>query len=145
MAISEFVQAGGLSVPETLKFEKYKGQEAWRGQVPSLGGPVVAKERVGEELAVLMGGQDGLLGIALVRVLVQGGLCVWAYLWCSDRGIGGKSRAGDGVRAALGNQVVFTVALLDMLYWGWVWSVVREERRGVLRGVQEWKEARKDD
>jgi len=45
----------------------------------------------------------------------------------------------------LGNQVVVTVCLLDMLFWGYVWTVVRDESRAVLKGLQERKSFEHED
>jgi hypothetical protein len=141
MALGELLWAGGLGVGETLRYEE--------GSQSGFGVKRVSRERKGEDLAVLSAAQGSWMGQAVLRVALEGLLCIWSYLVWGDRDLlglsDGKSRnrgaTGDGsLKMVLGNQVVFTLALLDMLFWGWVWTVIREERREVLRGVQQWRE-----
>ena len=163
VATTQLLFAGSLGVPVTLTFTQKSpasggGGEAWKNQLPSLaaGGNAgaVSRARRGEDLAVLSAAQNTHMGLAFVRVLVQGALVAWIYVAHGRRGdVGGRpswlADGGDvgGVGAALGNQVVFTVALGDMLFWGYLWTVIREERREVFKGVEKWRaeEAERDE
>ena len=40
----------------------------------------------------------------------------------------------------LANQIVFSASLMDMLFWGYLWTVIRDERREVLGRVQMLRE-----
>ena len=44
------------------------------------------------------------------------------------------------IGALVGNQVVFSAGLMDMLFWGYLWTVLREERREILGKVQALRE-----
>lgn len=163
-ATTQLLFAGSLGVPVTLSFTTSQasrsgsgGNEAWKNQLPSLagaGGAKVSRARRGEDLAVLSAAQNTHMGLAFVRVLVEGVLVAWIYVAFGRRSntTGGSDNLGglglaQGVGAALGNQVVFTAALGDMLFWGYLWTVVREERREVFRGVEKWRaeEAERDE
>ena len=148
LAMMELVAAGGLGVGGELRGAGEGGGAEGKGRARGPKGEVVSKERMGEALAVLSAAQNHWMTLAFLRVVLQGGLCIWAYLVVGGRDLLGlrtgvmssiKEESGS-LKLVLGNQVVFTVALMDMLFWGWVWSVIREERREVLRGVQSWKE-----
>jgi hypothetical protein len=158
LGLTNLVTLAGLtSVPETLQFKRWAKGKEWRGQVPSLAGPGgsgsgggVSRERRGEDLAVLSWGQGVVMGSAVLRVAVEGGLVGWVYL---AYGYGGERRGvlgqgegltrgfgeGRGVGEVLGNQMVFSLALADMLFWGYLWTVIKEERRQVWEGVEKWK------
>lgn len=45
----------------------------------------------------------------------------------------GVETGGSGVIGMLANRVTFTFALTDMLFWGYLWSALREEAREVLQ------------
>ncbi|ETN38691.1 uncharacterized protein HMPREF1541_06728 [Cyphellophora europaea CBS 101466] len=157
LALMQLLLAGGLGLPQTLQFKKYATAAAankeWRGQFPNLAGPQVSRARRGEDLAVLSASQNAWMALAVVRVAVEGVLVAWVYVTQGRRevlgrvrGVGGTMGLGglgaeSSVGANLGNQVVFSVALADMLFWGYLWTVVREERRSVFREAQEWQAA----
>ena len=73
-----------------------------------------------------------------------GVIVVWVYGVARSAlrsgGSGNRKGAGSGSGWASGmsglcNDVVFTACLVDMLVWGYVYTVVKEERRAVVEGI----------
>jgi len=89
--------------------------------------------QLGEKMFALHLYQTQWMGLAGVRVLLMGLLVGWIYVFQSDRSPGflqsSVSGSGSGL---LANRVVFTAALTDMLFWGYVWTVIREEGREAM-------------
>jgi hypothetical protein len=152
LAVHAFLQAANLGVPETLEFLKHAaaaseqgGRGAGYGKMQTPGGVdgvgAVSRARRGEDLAVMSGKQSEIMGFALVRVMIEGFLCAWIYI-VKGRGFGDR---GGLLVELLGNQVVFSGAMLDMLFWGYLWTVVREERRVVFKGVEAWRDDEERD
>jgi Increased loss of mitochondrial DNA protein 1 len=140
--IGEIVFAGGLSVPEGLS-------KAGSGSRSVTAGSQGSKARRGEELHTLLSMQSTHLNLAFIHIAVSGVLVAWVYLFHSSRNILTGDRVSvPGVQGSLGqllgNQVVFSVALMDMLFWGYVWTVIREERREVLGRVGEMRSEDED-
>ncbi|RMZ80442.1 hypothetical protein DV737_g3001, partial [Chaetothyriales sp. CBS 132003] len=135
-ALTQLIFAAGLAVPGSLVQKKQSGgggrATADTGFAQSRSHNNAGKGQRGEELHTLVTAQAQYLNVAFVHVAVAGGLC---------------AALGD----VLGNQVVFSVALVDMLFWGYLWTVIREERREVVQRVQqiraeeEEEESKRDD
>lgn len=76
--------------------------------------------------------------MSAVRVLLEGVFVAYMYLFYSTR-YNARIAAGEqdvGVFGLLANRVVFTVAMADMLFWGYMWTVLRDEAREVAGLVQ---------
>lgn len=127
-AVMQLIFAGGLTPPAALP----------GGRSSTNAGN---KARLGEEVHTTVSSQSCHLSLAVAHVFASGMLAAWIYLFHSSRNIllsaSRSSRTASGsLGALLGNQVVFSTALMDMLFWGYLWTVIREERREVLTAVQ---------
>lgn len=104
----------------------------------SQGDKDAALREVGEKVYALRTVQNQWMGLAGVRVVLLGVLLGWMYVFQSER------RDGFGMLSAppptkgfglLANRVVFTAAMTDMLVWGYVWTVLREEGGDVMKMI----------
>lgn len=102
-----------------------------------------SSSRYGEELHTLYTAQSRWLTLAGVRVLGSSGLVFWIYMFHShgksSLGFSGGEVARQGI-ALLANRVTFTLALSDMLFWGYLWTVLKDEGRQVAVGVARRRE-----
>jgi Increased loss of mitochondrial DNA protein 1 len=122
-ALIQLVFSSGLTSPSGLKS----------------GGRGGSKARLGEELHTTLSSQASHLTLAFVHVAASGLLVAWIYLIHSSRNLLSNSSPmiiPGSLGSILGNQVVFSTALMDMLFWGYLWTVIRDERREVLSAVQ---------
>lgn len=103
-------------------------------------GSTTATRRSSRALAQRSTAQAQWMILAGVRVLLTGLLTGWIYVfgserrhrWSSETLLGAAPVAGGGKPNGLqllANNVVFTGSLSDMLFWGYVWTVLREEAR----------------
>lgn len=105
------------------------------------------KENAGalaEQAAVLRASQASWMSLAATRVFVTGGLAMWIYLLKSERGMIIDTDTIGGVKGMglLANSVVFTAALAEMLFWGYVWTVLKEEGNGLAKTIMQGREGR---
>lgn len=143
MGVTQLVFSGGLSPPASLGTSQSKSGGA---------GSKGSKARLGEEIHTTITAQSSHLNLAFIHVCGAGALVAWIYLFHSSRNFlstssslsSPKTQAGS-LAAVLGNQVVFSAALMDMLFWGYLWTVIREERREVLTKVQGMRAEEEDD
>jgi hypothetical protein len=94
--------------------------------------------RYGEELHTLLTAQAGWLAVAGIHVLGSSILVAWIYLFHShSRSATAQSLPSESLSglSLLANRVTFTVALVDMLFWGYLWTVLKEEGREVGRAL----------
>ena len=84
------------------------------------------------------------MSLAATRVFVMGGLAMWIYLMKSDRGIIIDTDTVGGIKgvALLANSVVFTAAMGEMLFWGYVWTVLKEEGSNMAKTVMQGREGK---
>jgi hypothetical protein len=99
---------------------------------------------LGEQVAVQRASQSSWMSLAATRVFVMGGLVMWIYLMKSNSGTIIDSDTVGGVKGLglLANSAVFTVAMGEMLFWGYVWTVLKEERSGLAKTVMQGREGR---
>lgn len=97
-----------------------------------------------EQAAVLRHAQSTWMGLAGTRVLVSGVLAMWIYLVHSERGqiIDTDSIGSVKGLGLLANSVVFTVALCEMFFWGYLWTTIKEEGNELAQSVQASREQR---
>jgi len=88
-----------------------------------------------EQIHTLLTTQTLFQTLCTIHVLLTAVLVAAIYLLKSDRYGGSNDRTNEGWDY-LANDVVFAAALSDMLFWGYLYTVVAEERREVL-GVLE--------
>lgn len=98
--------------------------------------------RYGEELHTLFAAQSRWLTFSGLRMLGSAALAAWIYVFHSHgNAFPTVSSAVAGGPVLLANRVTFTVALCDMLFWGYFWTSVKEETRLVAQNVARLREA----
>ena len=101
--------------------------------------------RYAEELHTLFTAQSRWLTLSGVRMLGSAALVAWIYVFHSHRAAltsSSSSSAAAAVTAGfslLTTRVTFTVALFDMLFWGYLWTVLKDEGRQVAANVAKWR------
>ena len=99
---------------------------------------------IAEQVAVQHASQQSWMSLAATRVFIMGALVMWTYLMKSQRGTIVDSDTVDGIKgiSLLANSVVFTAAIADMLFWGYVWTVLKEEGSGLAKTVMQGREGK---
>ncbi|KAK5942098.1 hypothetical protein PMZ80_006051 [Knufia obscura] len=82
---------------------------------------------VGEAISRLLVAQDLWQLLAGIHVLVCSPLVAWIYLQGGQVELGPSTGLG-----LLTSDVVFTIAISDMLFWGYMYTVIKEEKRQVM-------------
>lgn len=104
--------------------------------------------KVEGEIMVITAAQGIWQVLCAFNVVVSSGLVAWIYLLKTERretvlGSGSKF-TGEGLDV-LANSVVFTFGLSNMLFWGYIFTVIKEERREVLLVLQKRQEEDEED
>ncbi len=104
-----------------------------------------SSSRYAEELHTLLTAQSRWLTLSGIHVLASSALVAWIYLLHSHSSTGqslpSSSLSGFGL---LANRVTFTAALMDMLFWGYLWTVVKDEGREVGQALARRKQVDDD-
>ncbi len=102
------------------------------------------KGSLGEQAAVLRSSQSTWMALSGIRVLFSGVLAMWIYLIHSERGIIVESENISGIKGIglLANSIVFTAALCETFFWGYVWTVLKQEGTELAKSVMEGRENR---
>lgn len=127
-ALTQLFFVGGLGTVGTRR----KGSEA------------AGAGALAEQVAVRRASQGAWMSLAATRVFVMGGLAMWIYLLKSDRRDTIITHTVSGVKGTglLANSVVFTAAMSEMLFWGYVWTVLKDERSGLAKTVMQGREGK---
>lgn len=89
-----------------------------------------SSQALGEEAFAILSAQTLWQTLAGLHVVLSSAVVLGIYLLKSER-YGSTARTGEGWDL-LANDVVFAAAMSDMLFWGYVYTVVKEERKEVL-------------
>lgn len=101
---------------------------------------------LGEKVYRLRYAQNQWMGLAGVRVLVMGLLVMWTYVFQGQRsGASSYAKVGMGGLPLLANRAVFSAAMMDMLFWGYLWTNVREEGRELAMAVSRLRDQNEED
>jgi uncharacterized membrane protein len=121
-AVGQFLFAGELTVfiPQSSP-----GQSS-----STKSGSASKSSRLGEELHTLLSAQSRWLTLAGLHVLASALFVFWIYMFHSHAQ-SGSDNAIFPVLLRLANRVTFTAGLADMLFWGYLWTVLKEEGREV--------------
>ena len=94
---------------------------------------------VGVSIAKLVTAQDLFLIVGAIHVFVMGNLVVWTYLTKESVAVDAR---GPHLSwwTLMANQTNFVLALTDMLFWGYLYTVLKEERREILVMAQARRE-----
>lgn len=87
---------------------------------------------VGESIARLTLIQSIWQGLAGVHVVVAAAFVAWCYIFRSQVYRAGR-RESTAELGVLANNVTFAIGMVDMLFWGYLYTTIKEERREVLR------------
>lgn len=102
---------------------------------------------LGEKVYRLRYAQNQWMGLAAVRVLLMGLLVMWMYLFQGERRGGfmkTSAKMGSGF-SLLANRAVFSAAMIDMLFWGYLWTNIREEGRELAMAVSRLSDQNEED
>ena len=103
---------------------------------------------LGEKVYRLRYAQNQWMALAAVRVLLMGLLVMWMYLFQGERRGGDmktSAKMGSSGFALLANRAVFTAAMVDMLFWGYLWTNIREEGRELAMAVSRLSDQNEED
>ena len=103
---------------------------------------------MGEKVYRLRYAQNQWMGLAAVRVLLMGLLVMWMYLFQGERRGGymrTSAKMGSSGFTLLANRAVFTAAMVDMLFWGYLWTNIREEGRELAMAVSRLSDQNEED
>jgi len=131
--------AGDLNMPSSSAGEGGPGEKAVTARSSS---------RYAEETHTLLSAQSRWLTLSGLHVLGSSALVGWIYLFHSHS----NASAGQSVPSSslsgvelLANRVTFTLALMDMLFWGYLWTVLKEEGREVAKSLARRREVEDED
>lgn len=122
-AVSQFLFAGELTVfvPQSSPAQSSSTKS---------GSSSSKSSRLGEELHTLLSAQSRWLTLAGLHVLASALFVFWIYMFHSHAQ-SGSDNAIFPVLLRLANRVTFTAGLADMLFWGYLWTVLKDEGREV--------------
>ncbi|KAK5262467.1 hypothetical protein LTR20_000690 [Exophiala xenobiotica] len=128
-ALMQFIFAGDLTLilPSGPTSIKSSGKSA---ATQSTSSSSSSSSRLAEELHTLLTAQSRWLTLAGLHVLASSGLVFWIYMFHSHA----QSDATDSMFPGVGllaNRVTFTAGLADMLFWGYLWTVLKDEGREI--------------
>lgn len=130
-----------MVLASSLSFSK-----AYLTSTTTLDGKVRRKSsaEVAEAISKLVSSQDIFMLLSGIHVFIMSSLVAWIYVTKAD--VAEEARSDHpGSWAILANQTSFILALMDMLFWGYLYTVIKEERRQVLLVGQERRNADAED
>ena len=75
-----------------------------------------------------------------IQVLIWSIIVAWIYT------LGGRVELGPSVGLGLlANDVVFTVSISSMMFWGYLYTVIKDEKRQVLEVRERRREEDEED
>jgi len=86
--------------------------------------------------------------VAGTRIVTMGTLVAWIYIFHSARNLTsslGISRATQSGFGLLANRITFSLAITDMLFWGYLWTVIGSEGRQVTEMLARKREEMEAD
>lgn len=153
-AVTQFLFAGDLTLmsSSTPAASTSKASPAASSASASSSASRTSSSRYAEELHTLLAAQSRWLSLAGIHVLVSSALVLWIYVFHSHSAAG-QSPADAGASAAslvvgfgrLANRVTFTLGLADMLFWGYLWTVLKEEGREMGRSLATRRDAQEEE
>lgn len=129
-ALMQFIFAGDLTLslapsePTSTTTRTRAGKQ--QGTTPP---PAVSSARLAEELYTLLTAQSRWLTLAGLHVVGSSALVFWIYMFHS--GVTSTTSENFTISDLLANRVTFTVGLANMLFWGYLWTTVKDEGREV--------------
>ncbi|OCT46001.1 hypothetical protein CLCR_00508 [Cladophialophora carrionii] len=156
-AVTIFLFAGDLTLPSTAppssssSSSRGGGGKASSGSGASVTRAAASSSRYGEQVHTLLTAQSRWLSLAGLHVLGSSGLVAWIYLFHSQAHLYSPATTGQSLPSSslsgfglLANRVTFTAALVDMLFWGYLWTVLKDEGREVAKALARRREFEDD-
>ncbi|KIW26406.1 uncharacterized protein PV07_09503 [Cladophialophora immunda] len=161
-AVTQFLFAGDLSVVQgtaattassSSMGTRASGARRLDSSFAAAAAAAKSPSRYAEELHTLLTAQSRWLTLSAIHVLASSALVFWIYMFHSH----GASEPVSSTASAeswtsllsglnlLANRVVFTIGLADMLFWGYLWTVLKEEGREVAKVLARRREAEDDE
>jgi hypothetical protein len=103
-----------------------------------------SSSRFGEELHTLLSAQSRWLSLAGLHVLGSAVFVFWIYAFHSHSSSASEPSLFPGL-ARLVNRVAFTAGLADMLFWGYLWTVLKDEGREVGKMLARRRQIEEED
>ena len=101
---------------------------------------------VGESIAKLNLMQSTWQVFAGLHGVVAAGFVAWIYLFRSQKyGRSGMGVVGAASTSVLANNVTFSIGMIDMLFWGYLYTTIKEERRTVLQVMEKRRTEDEED
>jgi Increased loss of mitochondrial DNA protein 1 len=142
-ALVEGVFAGGLAAAPT----SFSSSGRRDGGSSDTGVTSAGIQAFAEKAAILHNVQGRWMTISTVKSLVFGLLVMYSYLTSPrEQGMGYIVRVeqGNGLFGMLNNRVVFVGAFAEMLFWGYLWTVLKEEASGLAIRIQVKRDQEKE-
>lgn len=158
LALTQFVLAGDLSDTVTAPTTLAGGRNTKSSSVgQARSGTIDIRMKgggtaLGERAAVLHSALSSWMTVSSLQVLVMGALVGYSYMaspgandsWHPATAVQrSKKSAWTGV-GLLVNRVVFAGAFLEMLFWGYLWTALKEESRELAVAVQKNRELQRE-
>lgn len=134
-ALMQFLFAGDLALTSFASGARSSSSSRTPTQPPSSTSKSTSKansSRLAEELHTVLTAQSRWLTLAGLHVVGSALLVFWIYAFHSHshaNAVAGEAMFPGLLRLA--NRVTFTAGLADMLFWGYLWTVLKEEGREV--------------
>lgn len=143
----QFIFAGDLTLlPPTQSSSPSSSASASKSATASKQQQSSTSSRYAEELHTLFTAQSRWLTFSGLRMLGSAILVAWIYVFHSHSStFTSTSSATTTGMSLLANRVTFTVALSDMLFWGYLWTVLKDEGRQVATNVAIRRAAEEED
>ncbi|EHY52091.1 hypothetical protein ABEF95_001380 [Exophiala dermatitidis] len=159
-AVTQFVFAGDLSLmginaarlpSSTSSLDKSDSDRNPNATSSTSSSSSSSSSRFAEDLHTIFTAQSRWLTLAGLHVLASAGLVFWIYTFHSQRSTHRPSlwdaltevdlNSSSSIFGRLANRVTFTLTLLDMLFWGYLWTVLKQEGQELAKTLSMRREA----
>lgn len=116
------------------------------GSSSKSGGAVQSLQAFAERAAILHSVQGQWMLISTIKALVYGLLVMYSYLTTPrEQGMGyvpslEKNAGRQWGLGLLNNRITFVAAFTEMLFWGYIWTTLKEEERELATRIKKRRE-----
>ncbi|EXJ53784.1 uncharacterized protein A1O5_13033 [Cladophialophora psammophila CBS 110553] len=160
-AVTQFLFAGDLSMLQSTAATTASSSSSTQARSsrgtgvssPRKDSTAKSPSRYAEELHTLLTAQSRWLTLSAIHVLASSTLVFWIYTFHSHSASEAPSATSSPEKWTsllsglnlLANRVTFTVGLADMLFWGYLWTVLKEEGRDIAKVLARRRETEDDE
>lgn len=158
-AVTQFLFAGDLSLlpipsgPSSSSSSLSKRDSPSGSQGPnrtSTSRSTSSSSSFAEDLRSLVTAQSRWLMLAGLHVFAAAGVVVWIYVFHShqDKSQQAQQTSAQFLGLGLGrlaHRITFAAAFFDMLFWGYLWTVLKEEGREVAKTLARRREVQEEE